>query len=76
MAFENKLGISNSAELAREEERISKKKAIELFENGVLDQLATQHLRQKNYSNAPNSTSIIMSYRGLKICFVRSLRSL
>lgn len=39
MALENKLGISNSAELAREEERISKKKAIELFENGVLDQL-------------------------------------
>ena len=27
MALENKLGITNSAELAREEERISKKKA-------------------------------------------------
>ena len=39
MALENKLGITNSAELAREEERISKKKAIELFENGILDQL-------------------------------------
>lgn len=39
MALENKLGITNSAELAREEERISKKKAVELFENGVLDQL-------------------------------------
>lgn len=37
--FENKLGISDSAELAREEERISKKKALELFENGVLDDL-------------------------------------
>ena len=32
----NKLGIDNSAELAREEERISKKKAIELFEKGML----------------------------------------
>ena len=37
--LENKLGINNSAELAREEERISKKKAAELFENGVLDTL-------------------------------------
>ena len=40
MALENKLGITNSAELAREEERISKKKAIELFESGSLDKLA------------------------------------
>lgn len=31
MALENKLGITNSAELAREEERISKKKAVELL---------------------------------------------
>ena len=37
--LENKLGIKRSAELAREEERISKKKAAELFENGVLDNL-------------------------------------
>lgn len=40
MAVENKLGITNSAELAREEERISKKKAVELFESGSLDKLA------------------------------------
>ncbi len=39
MALENKLGITESAQLAREEERISKKKAIELFENGMLDTL-------------------------------------
>ena len=39
MALENKLGIENSAELAREEERISKKRALELFENGLLDQM-------------------------------------
>ena len=37
--LENKLGIKSSAELAREEERISKKKAAELFEKGVLDNL-------------------------------------
>ena len=39
MALENKLGITSSAELAREEERISKKKAVELFEQGLLNQL-------------------------------------
>ena len=37
--LENKLGLTTSAELAREEERISKKKAIELFEQGMLDAL-------------------------------------
>ena len=39
MALENKLGITSSAELAREEERISKKKAMELFEKGLLDKM-------------------------------------
>lgn len=39
MALANKLGITSSAELAREEERISKKKAVELFESGTLDKL-------------------------------------
>lgn len=39
MALENKLGLTSSAELAREEERISKKRAVELFENSVLDSL-------------------------------------
>ena len=39
MVLENKLGLSNSADLAREEERISKIKAIELFETGYLDNL-------------------------------------
>lgn len=39
MALENKLNITDSAQLAREEERISKKKAAELFEKGVLDTL-------------------------------------
>lgn len=39
MALENKLGLTSSADLAREE-RISKKKALALFENGVLDTLS------------------------------------
>ena len=37
--LENKLGITNSAELAREEERISKTKASVMFESGFLDTL-------------------------------------
>lgn len=41
MALENKLGIDNSADLARIEEQISKKKAAELFEKGILDKLET-----------------------------------
>ena len=39
MALENRLGLTSSADLAREEERISRKKALELFEKGVLDNL-------------------------------------
>lgn len=39
MALENKLGLTSTSDIAREEERISKKKAMELFENGVLDSL-------------------------------------
>ena len=39
MALENKLGLTSSADLAREEERISKKRAVELFETGLLDTL-------------------------------------
>lgn len=37
MAPENKPGLTSSAELAREEERISKKKALKLFESRALD---------------------------------------
>ena len=39
MALENKLGLTNSADLAREEERISKKKAVKLFDKEILDSL-------------------------------------
>lgn len=37
MALENKLGITDSVELARIEEKTSKKKALELFERSLLD---------------------------------------
>lgn len=39
MTLENKLGIANSAELAREEERLSKLRAKELFESSLLESL-------------------------------------
>ena len=38
-ALKNKLGITDSTELAKEEERISKRRAAELFESGLLDTL-------------------------------------
>lgn len=39
MTLNNKLNITDSVELAKEEERISKRKAVELFESGILDGL-------------------------------------
>jgi len=39
MALENKLGITESPELARMEEKLSKQRALELFESGALDRL-------------------------------------
>ncbi len=40
MVIENKLGLTDSAELAREEERISKKKAVNLFDFAILKLLS------------------------------------
>ena len=40
MALENKLGLTDSAELALEEERISKKKAVNLFDFAILKLLS------------------------------------
>ena len=39
MTLENKINLTNEADLAREEEKISKIKAKELFETGYLDNL-------------------------------------
>lgn len=39
MILQNKLGITDPAELARVEEKISKRKALEMFESGYLDSL-------------------------------------
>lgn len=40
MALENKLGLTSFAELAREEEQISKKKAVNLFDFAILKLLS------------------------------------
>ena len=39
MALENKLNITDSAKLARAEEKISKQKALKLYDTGILDTL-------------------------------------
>ena len=46
MTLENKLGITSSAELATQEERLSKKRALELFESGMLDKAPSRHCRR------------------------------
>lgn len=45
MALQNKLGITDSAELARQEEKISKQIAIQMFENGLLDKFTVGSLQ-------------------------------
>ena len=52
MALENKLGITDSAELAREEERISKKNALDLFESGELANLRPGTIEALQYIHA------------------------
>lgn len=37
--FDNKLGITNQYDLMKEEERLSKKRALELFDQGIIDNL-------------------------------------
>lgn len=44
--LENKLGLTDSAALAKEEERISKEKAIKLFENNIIDSYQTGTYKQ------------------------------
>ncbi|MGV3332122.1 hypothetical protein [Streptococcus thoraltensis] len=40
MVLENKLGLTNSEELAKQEELLKKKRAKELFEYGKIEKLA------------------------------------
>ncbi len=52
MALENKLGITSSAELAMAEEKISKKKAAQLFDLAVLDRLEAGTFDALSYIHA------------------------
>lgn len=47
MALENKLGSTSFVDLAREEERISKKKAVDLFDAGLLNLRLKAKLHQR-----------------------------
>ncbi|WP_242248083.1 Fic family protein [Bacillus cereus group sp. BfR-BA-01328] len=68
MVLKNKLGLTNSAELAREEERLSKIKAKELFDTGKIDEIEVgtfkgladihKHLFSEIYSFAGNMREI------------------
>lgn len=46
MVLQNKLNITDSLELSKMEEKISKKKALELFENEILDAYAVGSFKQ------------------------------
>ena len=54
--LENKLGLTSSADLAREEERISKKKAVELFEKGI----EINHILKEALTDEINSSEVYM----------------
>ena len=51
MALENKLGITDSTELAKAEERISKTKALEMFQQDLLDTFGVGTIRELSQSH-------------------------
>ena len=55
MALENKLGLTSSTDLAREEEFVSKKRAVELFEDiyDFAGELRTVNIAKGNFRFAP-----------------------
>lgn len=83
MALENKLGITDQAELAREEERLSKLRALELFEKGLLDELVAgsvtslfeihKHLFQDVYPFAGTLRTVNISKGGFRFAPVMYL---
>ena len=61
MTLENKLGITNSTELATKEEELSKKRAIEMFENGIFSTLKAGSFESlQRYINIYFKTSMIL----------------
>lgn len=70
--LENKLGITDLTELARAEEKISKQKAIKMFENGFFETLEPgtykslamiqQYLFDEIYGFAANYSTYLQTY--------------
>lgn len=85
MTLENKLGITEQAELAREEERLSKKRALELFERGLLDDMTPgtaeslfdihRHLFQDVYDFAGKIRTENIAKRGFRFAPVMYLEA-
>lgn len=85
MALDNKLGITDSAELAREEERRSKQRALELFELGLLDEFEVgtfrglaqihRYLFQDIYDFAGELRTVNMAKGGFRFASVMYLES-
>ena len=51
MTLENKLGLTNSAELALAEEKITKQKALQLFSSGFLNTLPAGTFETRSHSS-------------------------
>lgn len=85
MALENKLNITDSADLARAEEKISKTKALELFENNMLDTFEVgtfkglsdihKYLFEDIYSFAGNIRTVNISKSGFRFAPVMYLQA-
>ena len=85
MALENKLGITDSSDLAREEERLTKLRAVELFETGMLDTLEAgtfetlsrihKHLFSDVYSFAGEMREVNISKGSFRFVPVMYLKS-
>ena len=84
MTLENKLGLTDAASLAREEERLSKKRALELFEDnlfeimkpGSIEALKAIHhyLFQDVYSFAGQVRNVNISKGGFRFALVMYLQ--
>lgn len=85
MVLENKLNITDSAELARVEEKISKTKALELFESGLLDTFEVgtfkglsdihRYLFEDIYSFAGNIRTVNIAKSGFRFAPVMYLQA-
>lgn len=85
MISENKLGITDSAKLAKAEERIGKKKAVKLFESGDLNRLKPgtcqslfdihRHLFGELYDFAGKIRTVNLAKRGFRFASVMYLEA-